>query len=449
MSSSIAASAIRTNRTNVVGTGLRLQSRIKAGLLGLDSEQATDWQQKTETEWDLWASDKRSCDATGVNDFYGLQQLTLISWLTSGDTFALVRQFKTDLFHPYALRLHVIEADRISTPQGMTTVVPSATIGKNPDNDNPIFDGVEVDKDTGQIVAYHIANQHPYTLTGDLIKWVRVEAYGANTGLANVLHVMDSERPEQYRGVTYLAQVIEPILQLNRYSESEMTAAIIDSFFTAFVKTEGDPSVVPYGSNMPEGYEADDEETEYSLGPGNINVMKPGESIDFADPKRPNAGFEGFASVIEEMIGAGIEVPAEILMKKFNASYSASRGALLEAWKVFKTRRTWLVSDLCRPAYEIWLTEAVARGRISAPGFFSDPVMHAAWLACEWTGPDSGQIDPLKEVQAEVLAIAHALSTHEQSTIRLNGGQWGNNVKQLTAENKQLAQANAPTEGSK
>ena len=32
---------------------------------------------------------------------------------------------------------------------------------------------------------------------------------------------MDSERPDQYRGVPYLAQVIEPLLQLRRYTESE------------------------------------------------------------------------------------------------------------------------------------------------------------------------------------------------------------------------------------
>ena len=39
-------------------------------------------------------------------------------------------------------------------------------------------------------------------------------AYGEKTGLPNILQVMDSERPDQYRGVPYLAPVIEPLLQL-------------------------------------------------------------------------------------------------------------------------------------------------------------------------------------------------------------------------------------------
>ena len=66
----------------------------------------------------------------------------------------------------------------------------------------------------------------------------RVQAYGERTGLPNILHVMESERPDQYRGVSYLAQVIEPLLQLRRYTESELTAAVVESFFTAFIKTE-------------------------------------------------------------------------------------------------------------------------------------------------------------------------------------------------------------------
>ena len=40
-----------------------------------------------------------------------------------------------------------------------------------------------------------------------LTEWARVLAYQEHTGLPNVLHVIDTERPDQYRGVSYLAQV--------------------------------------------------------------------------------------------------------------------------------------------------------------------------------------------------------------------------------------------------
>lgn len=63
-----------------------------------------------------------------------------------------------------------------------------------------------------------------------------------------------------------------------------------------------------------------------------------------------------------------------MLIKEFNSSYSASRGALLEAWEAFKMRRKWFVDDFCQPVYEMFLAEAVALGRINAPGFFTDPL---------------------------------------------------------------------------
>ena len=76
-----------------------------------------------------------------------------------------------------------------------------------------------------------------------------------------------------------------------------------------------------------------------------------------------------------EQVGAALEIPADLLMMSFNSSYSASRAALLEAWKAFRMRREWLVKDFCDPVYELWLTEAVALGRISAPGFLTDPLI--------------------------------------------------------------------------
>ena len=69
MSSPVATSAINTNRTKVVGVGLTLKSSIDHEALGLTAEQAKAWQKHTEKEFALWANDKASCDATGMNDF--------------------------------------------------------------------------------------------------------------------------------------------------------------------------------------------------------------------------------------------------------------------------------------------------------------------------------------------------------------------------------------------
>ncbi len=134
-------------------------------------------------------------------------------------------------------------------------------------------------------------------------------------------------------------------------------------------------------------------------------------------------------------------MPYDVLVKEDNSSYSAARAALLDSWEDFRMRRRWFVYDFCQPVYEAWLAEAVARGRIKAPGFFQDPLIRAAWCGARWIGPVQGSLDPKKEAEAAVLQIQHALKTHEQVTTELSGGDWEENVEQLAAENAKLTAA--------
>ena len=248
MSAPVATSAINTNRTKVVGTGLTLKSTIDRDVLGLTPEAAKEWQTKAEAEFRLWAENRRNCDAMGMNNFYGLQQLALKSWLMSGDVFAVVKIRDVDKLHPYALRLHLVEADRVSTPNryGSAIDILGYTVGKNPDNGNKILDGVEVDS-SGAVVAYHIRNTYPHEwLNSEETVWQRVEVVGKKTGLPQVLHIMESERPDQYRGVPLVAPIIEPLLQLRRYTESELLAALVQSYFTAWIVSDAPKDAIPF-----------------------------------------------------------------------------------------------------------------------------------------------------------------------------------------------------------
>lgn len=437
MSGGLALSAVKTNRTNVVGMGLFPKSRIDRDYLGLSTEEAEAWQKNTEREFALWANNKRACDATGINNFYAMQGLALIAWLASGDCFGLFKRYDPTPMFPYSLRLHIIEADRVSTPNSFANATHGMTDGKA-QNGNKIFDGVEISSN-GLIEAYHIRNNYPNEVNGGATKWERVKAYGDLTGLPNIVQVMNSERPDQYRGVPYLATVLEPLLQVRRYTESELMAALVESFYTAFITTDTNPDSIPFNEPIPEGTPSvSDDENEYEMGPGAINILKPGESVTFGDPKRPAGGFQAFIRAIAVQVGAALEIPADLLLKEFNASYSASRAALLEAWKAFKTRRQWFISDFCDPIYETWMYEAVALGRIHAPGFFDDPLIRKAYLGCIWIGPSQGMLDPTKEISAEVMACEYGLSTYSDSATRLNGSDWDANIERLGAERKKL-----------
>lgn len=443
MGSPIATSAIKTNRTNTVGLGLKVNPRPDAEALGLTVEEAAAWSKQVKKEFGIWANRKGACDATGMNNFYEIQQMLFMSWLTSGDVFALMEHNPRTFLNPYSLRIKAIEADRCATKS------PShlSTSGKNPDNGNKIYDGVEIDA-SGAPVAYWFRNSHPFESTMVPTKWARVEAYGAKTGLPNVIHIVNTERPDQYRGVSYLAPVIEAVLQISRYSSAEVMAAVIESMHTGFVKTTEDPSEMPFNEIGPYGEDGSAERydpQDYHLGAGEINVMNPGESIDFPVPTRPSSGFEGFVKAIASQVGAALEIPRDILLKEFNSSYSASRGALLEAWKSFKMYRTWFVNDFCDPVYEIWLSEAVALGRINAPGFFNDRAMREAWLGTQWIGPSQGQLDPTKEITAEIQACQNGFSTYADSALRINGSDFDSNVDALIKETARLKEITPQT----
>lgn len=456
MAAPVATSAINTNRTKVVGTGLTLKSSIDRDVLGISPEAAKQWQRKTEAEFRIWASKPQNCDAIGLNNFSGLQQLALTAWLMSGDVFALFKRHEVSALNPYALRVHLIEADRICTPDtygaaSMLNLTAGIIPSGQPGAGHKVYDGVEINDD-GRIEAYHICSTYPLTIELNTERtWTRVPAYGSKTGLPNILQIMTSERPDQYRGVPYLAQVIEPLLQLRRYTESELMAALVQSFFTAWIETETDTAQIPVnevgggdiagvpGENPESGISSS--ENEYEMGPGTAIHLAPGEKVQFGNPNIPTAGFETFVKSICRMIGAALEIPYDVLIKEFNSSYSASRGALLEAWEAFKMRRTWLVDRFCQPVYEVWLSEAVARSRIKAPGFFDDPLVRAAWCGARWIGPVQGQLDPKKEAAAAITLTTCGVKTHEQITRELGGGDWQENIEQLKQENELLAAA--------
>lgn len=442
MSAPLATSAIKTQRTNVIGSGLKLKSRIDYKFLGITKEQADEWEINTEREFELWA-ESFWCDSQRLNNFYELQQLALISWLLNGDGIGVIKHSDPTPWMPYGLRLHLIEADRISNPN---TVNSFGLIGKTKGG-NRVYNGVEIDSD-GAIVAYHICNQYPNSAltNGEQKKWQRVEAYGKKTGQPNILHLMESERCEQYRGVPYLAPVIEVLKQISRYTEAELMAAVVQSFFTAFIKVQGPKSDNPFADSILEEEQVSSDPNDYELGSGSINVLGPNEDVVFADPKRPSSGFDTFVTAMTKLMGAALEIPSELLAKSFLASYSASRAALLEAWKAFRMRRTWFSNDFCQPIYELWLSEAVARGRVQALGFFNDPSIRKAWSKADWNGPAPGQIDPTKEVDAATKRVEQGFSTREEETIGLTGGNWDKNIAQMQRENELLRQAQGAKE---
>ena len=413
----IATGAINTVVTSVVGDGLVLQSQIDQEALGLTPDQAESWQRQAEREFAIWS---RRPDFTSRLNFDELQELVFRAVLESGDIF-VARRRRKDRQDTYGLKLQLIEADRVSNEN-------------NGSNSSTLVDGIELDTD-GVPVAYHISSRHPDDVgRGVKREWRRFEAGSSLTGQPQILHLYKQLRPDQARGIPYLSPVVEAIKQLGDYAEAEVRAAVISAMFTVFVKPgmvsdDGDADFVGTTDGV-------DPTSEIALGNGAIVDLGPNEDVVFADPKRPNTAFDGFVTAMSRHIGVALELPYEMLLKSFTASYSASRAALEMAWQMFRTRRSWLAWKFCQPVYEWVITEAVASGRLSAPGYFDDPIIREAWLGSDWIGPSRIQLDPGKEAAADLIDLGMGVTTRQQIIMERKGGSFEQKHQQLVREQR-------------
>lgn len=433
MNSALGAAAINSTRTNVVGEGLTPKPTIDAEFLGITKEEATNLENKIRKEFSLWA-ETTLCDNNDQNNFYELQQIAFSDWLRNGEEFCLIRYDSQQPYMPYQLRLKLVEGDRISTPGS------SGDYKAENKGNGRIVNGVEIDA-TGRVVAYHIASSFP----GDSFeqtKWTRVEKRGKKTGNPNILHVFNADRADQYRGVPFLAPILETLKQITRYTEAEITAAVIGAIFSVFITTETGDDIGAYtGDDLEEATGPEPEDDEMVLQTGaSVHFLQEGEDVKAMQATHPTGNFEQFIQAMSIHVGAALEVAPEVLQKKFSQSYSAAKGALTESWKAFRMRRKWFVHDFCQEVYDLWFAEAVSKGRITAPGFFNDPLIKKAYTNCSWAGPAPGTLDPIKEVQAAGKRIELGLSTHEEEAAAINGSSFEDNVRTLKHEYELLAE---------
>lgn len=418
----IAAGAVGTIVENVVATGLSLQCNPDAATLGMSEDQALEWAEGVERQFEIWAN-SRDCDIERKQNFYGLQRLAYRSCIESADSFALLPMVPIP-GNPFGLRVQIIEGDRVETPRGMR------------EDETRISGGVEKDVN-GAPIAYHFLRRHPGSIQGAIREYDRIPAFGELTGRRNVIHLFDQTRPGQSRGVPLFAPVIETLKQVSRYTEAEIMRSVVSAYFAVFVKTETGDGLAQTEEGNP--VSADDREKQIGLdGVGQIVDLMPGQDVTFPDTNAPNQGFESFMLAILRHVGAALGLPFEILVKHFTSSYSASRAAMLEAWRFFRGRREFLGVNFCDPIFEAWMEEAVAFDIVNAPGFFADPLMRRAYLQCEWIGDSPGHVDPEKEVRAAVARIEGKLSSRSIETLWLTGKPFRVIQRQLKREEEIL-----------
>jgi lambda family phage portal protein len=437
MGAPLAAAAVLTLRVNAVGSGLKLMPQIDGAVLGKTKEEAAALNKFIADEFNLFA-DTPEVDWNRRLKFAQLQDLVFTNQCISGDVLVTL-PMKERMGGVYATKIRLIEADRVSNPWG------AGRNGETAAGGPLVFGGVELSED-GEVQAYWVAKRHPAsavlgcTIGGNPIldpeDFERIPAFGPETGRPVAFLVGEMERPEQRRAVPMFAKCLTELKNLSRYIESTTVQNVIKSYFTAFV-TSAMPS-----TEMFSGLINDDAMTDLvqrnpyhvKLGPGIINWMRPGDQITFPIHAGPESEFEPYTTALCKFIGAALGIPFEVLLKQFNASYSASRASLLQFWGRVKVMRQMLVDQFCQPVFNAWLMEAVGAGKVQAPGFFEDPRVFRAWSRCSWSGASPGSIDPLKEIVAADKRVKLGISTLEREALEINGSDWRENALQQGLE---------------
>lgn len=418
--SGLASGAVNGAVTGIVGTGLAATPAIDFEALGLTIEQAAAWNANTARRFAIWAGSE-DCDVGRTNDFYSQQELAKRSWLESGDAFIITARVPRPGYTG-RLALQLLEGDRVCNPNRLA-------------NTATMIEGIELAPATQEPIAYHIARRHPGEVFAGANEWTRVAARGDQTGRRNVLHLFKPLRPGQVRGIPWIAPVLEPLKQLDRWTENELNAAVTSSIFSVFAKMDGQAFQDIFdGEGESEALLSQRSNWSGELTSGKAINLLPGEELGSVESKRPNPLFDPFWIAMVRQIGMALEVPYEVLVMHFQSSYSAARGALLMAWKFYKARRDLLAKKMCQPVYELWLADEVAEGRISAPGFFSSPLVRASWSKCLWTGDGPGSIDPGKEVDAAQKRVEMGISTLEAESILHDGVDWQTKHRQRVTE---------------
>ena len=381
---------------NVIGdVGIRLQCQ--------NSSDHTN--EKLEAAWCAWGR-AESCSADGRQSWRALQALIVRSVARDGEAFVrLVRGGASGLM------LQLIDPDQVDEGYNAT----------ESETGNVVRMGIEVDS-YNRAVAYHVFRQHPGDYVARGRERVRIPA-------SEILHLFLPRRAGQVRGESWMAPVLLPLRMLDGYLEAEVTAARTAAAKMGFI-VQTNPEFAGEGPD-PDAVGA----TSFEAAPGTVDRLAPGESFQSWDPSHPSANVGAFVTQLQHVIAAGLNISHASLSGDLSqVNYSSIRAGMLQERDSWRGLHQWIIEALCEPVYTAWRESAWVAGHIPVriiPGLHMDH----RWQPRGWAW-----VDPLRDVQAAALSIAHGF-TSPQRVVAEDGDDFAEILAELGKANEMADKA--------
>lgn len=371
---------------NIIGSGVGMQAQVVTTRGDL-AQRVNDSIEEAFCEW----SCADHCHTGGTLHFHDLERAAMGQVFEAGEVFIRkhYRAFGGSRV-PFALEL--IEPERVATGH----VQPGT-----PASGNEIRMGVEVDT-FGRPVAYWVRERHPGDIRAAIGAAERYERVPAE----QMFHLRTVDRWPQTRGEPWMHAVVRKIDDLNETSQAEISAVRASGYYFATLES-------PEGTGTPVGTdEEDDGKLVMDMEPLTIQGLRPGESLNFHTPNRPNANLDAFLRHMIREVAAGSLCSYESLSRDYSqGNYSSSRLALLDDRDSYKALQQWWVRSFRRPLHKEWLGQAVLSGAVEAVPVAQYAQAPEKFEAVLFKPRGWSWIDPTKEVTAYKEAITAGLTT--------------------------------------
>ena len=369
-----AANACEAFAANLIGDGIKPSSLIEDAAL----------RDRVQKLWLAWTDE---ADADGLTDFYGLQAMVAREMFVAGECFVRLRPRRAEDGLLVPLQLQLLQSEML--PFEKTETDP---------NGNPIRCGIEFDL-IGRRVAYHFRRRHPGDSTDQRVAvpdMVRVPA-------EEVLHIYRPIDAGQIRGLPHVAPAMVRLFLLDQYDDAELDRKKTAAMFAGFItKTAPEDPMMGEGAADPDGAAI------ASLEPGTMQVLLPGEDIKFSSPADVGGGYEAFQYRTLLAVSASLGLPYHLVTGDVRqANYSSLRAELVEfRRRIGQLQHGVMAHQLCRPIWRRWLETAVLSGALD-----TDPT---ALRPVQWIPPRWDWVDPLKDIQAQVLAMEAGITSRRK-----------------------------------